>query len=149
MLVDVPEHPPELADDPFAGRHHTSPHCSHLLRMNIQCPAQVGMMAGVRPWEPVTPEEFRGYLNRGIAELNPDDLRLYEQYKVTPFLIFINRPRTSDDEKVYVAARRDDRVIVFEDVEDMFAVGRLVAPDRVEIMGWWDDLGWAIRALAR
>ena len=104
-------------------------------------------MAGMGTWEPATPEKFRRYLDTGIAELSPDDLRLYERYRVDPVLIFINRPRTDGTEKVYVVARKVDRVIVFEDIEDQFAIGTLVAEDRVEMSGWFDSLGWAIRAL--
>ena len=105
-----------------------------------------GMMLGMEAWKPITPEEFRRYLERSIVQLSADELRLYEQYRLAPFHIFINR-RCTTDEKVYVVARKGERLVVFEDVENQFAIGTLVAPDRVEIIGWHESLGWAIRSL--
>ena len=98
-------------------------------------------------WQPATPEEIHRYLVEGIAEFLPADRPLFEQYRVEPFLVFINRLGT-EGEKVYVVARKGDRVIVFEDVEDKFALGTLVAQDRVEVTGWFNSLGGAIRTLA-
>ena len=95
-------------------------------------------------WTPVSKERFDEILSGEISSLVPDMQRLYEQYAVEPFQLPCIRDQGAAREQVFVVAKKGNRLLYFDDVEEDFGVTIL---DEDGVMREWGNYGPLVRAL--
>jgi hypothetical protein len=83
-------------------------------------------------------------LSEEVSRLAPDVLRLYRQYAVQPFHLLCHRDQESGTEQVFVLAKKGNRVLYFDDVEEDFGVA---IPDQDGVLRQWGNYGPLVRAL--
>jgi hypothetical protein len=101
------------------------------------------------PWSPVSKETFERILREEIASLTPEATKAYEKYSVTTYEQRCERSVDSGIERVFVVARKGNRLLFFDDVEDEFGIG---VPDGDAILrdlGTFGQLVAAVLALDR
>lgn len=75
-------------------------------------------------WTPISRERFENILRDEVAGLPSDALRMY-QASVIPIAEYpCFRTEQYGNESVFVVARSGEQVILFDDVEDEFGIGR-------------------------
>ena len=82
-------------------------------------------------WKPISDVDFCDLLAMQSAALSPESEQRFAQTAVTPFQAIVRRSEQYGDERVWVVAKADDRIVFFDDVEDEFAIGRIDADGRV------------------
>lgn len=95
-------------------------------------------------WVPVTGEQFESILSEELSTLAPDVLRLYRRYAVQPFHLPCQRDQESGMEQVFVLAKKGNRLLYFDDVEEDFGVA---TPDEDSVLREWGNYGPLVRAL--
>jgi len=103
-------------------------------------------------WRPITRSEFDSIFEDALEELQPEQIEIYQRYKVEPALLECSRlpPGELDREKEYVfaAAKNKERFLVFDDVEGDFSIGGLDVNGILRIWGFFSSLGTALEGLA-
>ncbi|HXE33308.1 MAG TPA: hypothetical protein VN087_05300 [Verrucomicrobiae bacterium] len=95
-------------------------------------------------WAPVSKERFDEILSREISSLAPGVQRLYEQYAVQPFHLPCLRDQGAVREQVFVVAKKGNRLLYFDEVEEDFGI---TIPDEGGVMREWGNYGPLVRAL--
>lgn len=97
-------------------------------------------------WQPATIEEVKNILKAGLQECSSEQIAIFRQCSVEPYLAPIVRYEMSGE--VVVVARKSDEVIYWEDIEEGFNIS-LVGPDGQVLEHWCnqDDLGVALARL--
>jgi len=98
-------------------------------------------------WKPISRAELENRLNSEIASL-PVDLRsAYQEYATAIAEQPCFRSEQYGPERVFVVARSGIRLLIFDDVEDEYAIG--VADDDGVLRDWglYGDFVDALRAL--
>jgi hypothetical protein len=95
-------------------------------------------------WRPATIAEVNRIVQENLESCIPEEAEAFRQFAVEPFEASLTR--YDRPEHVVVVARKDDRVIYWEDVEEGFNESP-VGPDGAVLEHWCnqDDLGQAIR----
>jgi hypothetical protein len=99
-------------------------------------------------WQRLSKVEFEDVLKREVTQLPPEALKIYEAHASGIVEQPCYRSQEYGIERVFVVARRGARVLLFDDVEDEFAVG---VPDSNGVLRAWGLYGpllVAIRGLA-
>jgi hypothetical protein len=98
-------------------------------------------------WQRISREQFQSILDKEIAALTPETVKVFKAYAVPIFEQPCFRSEGHGVEKVFVAARAGDRLLFFDDVEEEFGVG---VPDGDGVLrdcGTFGPLIAALRAL--
>jgi|HubBroStandDraft_2_1064218.scaffolds.fasta_scaffold41953_2 hypothetical protein len=95
-------------------------------------------------WVPVSKEKFEGILAEERAALRPEVMWLYEQYAVIPFQLPCIRDENSVTEYVFVLAKKEERLLYYDDVEEDFGVA---TPDGDGVLRTWGNYGPLVRAV--
>lgn len=99
-------------------------------------------------WNPVSRLRFEQILREELTTLNPEELKTYEAHAIGLLEHPCHRGEKYGQEKVFVVARAGKRLLLFDDVEDEFAVG---VPGIDAILRHWElhgPLGVALRNIA-
>jgi hypothetical protein len=98
-------------------------------------------------WNPLSRARFDEILADEVASLPPDALKMYERYATGVMEHPCNRGKQYGVESVFVVARADSRMLLFDDAEDEFAIG--VPRDDGVLTDWslYGELVFAIRNL--
>jgi len=99
-------------------------------------------------WHPLSRVGLEDVLKREVTQLPPEALKTYEAHAIGIVEQPCYRSEEYGLERVFVVARRGARVLLFDDVEDEFALGM---PDSDGVLRDWSLCGplrVAIRALA-
>jgi hypothetical protein len=91
-----------------------------------------------RDWQPLSRAGFEDVLNEEVAQLSPEVLRIYQACASGIVELPCYRSQHSGIERVFVVARAGGRVLIFDDVEDEFAVG---IPDIDGVLRDWELYG--------
>lgn len=94
-------------------------------------------------WKPATIDEVKDILKADLKKCNPQQIAIFRQYSVEPYLAPI--VRYGKAENVVVVAQKSDEVIYWEDVEEGFNISP--AGPRGRVLEHWcnqDDLGVAL-----
>ena len=100
-------------------------------------------------WNPLSRTRFDEILAEEVASLPPDALKIYEDHCVDVVEQACSRSEQFGIEHVFVVARADARLLLFDDAEDEFAVGEV---DTDGVLRRWDmygELVFALRNLTR
>jgi len=97
-------------------------------------------------WVPVSKERFEGILAEELEALRPEVMRLYEQYAVSPFQLPCLRGENSVTEYVFVLAKKEERLLYYDDVEEDFGVA---IPDEDGVLRNWGNYGPLVQRLSR
>jgi hypothetical protein len=89
-------------------------------------------------WKPMSRTQFESRLRDEVAELPPDALKIYEACSTGLEEQPCDRDEQYGIESAFVIARVGVRVLMFDDVEDEFAVG---IPDEDGVLRNWDLFG--------
>jgi hypothetical protein len=89
-------------------------------------------------WVPVSKEKFEAILTDELETLRPEVIRLYEQYAVQPFQQPCVREENSGIEHVFVLAKKQQRLLYYDDVEEDFGVAIL---DGDGVLRNWGNYG--------
>ena len=95
-------------------------------------------------WKPISRADLDSRLKSEVAALPPDALRTYKEHAVAIVEQPCFRSEQYGPERVFVVARSDARLMVFDDVEDEFAIG---VPDEDGILRTWGLYGDLVDAL--
>ena len=95
-------------------------------------------------WVPVSKETFEAILAEELETLRPEVMRLYEQYAVPPFQQPCVREENSGTEHVFVLAKKEERLLYYDDVEEDFGVA---IPDGDGVLRNWGNYGPLVRAV--
>jgi hypothetical protein len=95
-------------------------------------------------WVPVSKTKFEGILAKELEALRPEVLRLYEQYAVPPFQVPCLRDKNSETECVFVLAKKETRLLYYDDIEEDFGVA---IPDEDGVLRHWGNYGPLVRAV--
>jgi hypothetical protein len=97
-------------------------------------------------WNPATIDEVKDILRSELKKCSAEQVAVFQQYSVEPFLASI--VRYGRQESVVVVARKSNEVIYWEDVEEGFNNSALGPTGRV-LEHWCnqDDLGVALSRL--
>jgi hypothetical protein len=85
-------------------------------------------------WRPITKDEFSRLFDTQYEELDEDERKVFDRYRVNPWKAVIRRSERAGDEPVLVVAQSNDGVLYFEDVEHGFNIspvdqsGRILMP---------------------
>jgi hypothetical protein len=74
-------------------------------------------------WKPISRADFESRLESEVTALPPDALRTYKEHAVTIVEQACFRSEQYGPERVFVVARSASQLLIFDDVEDEFAVG--------------------------
>jgi len=74
-------------------------------------------------WKPIGEQMLREQLQREIEALPEYVRELFQKYSVPIYRLTCLRTADAGEEKVYVVARLENRVLFFDDVEDEYGVG--------------------------
>jgi hypothetical protein len=99
-------------------------------------------------WQPLSRAGFEDVLKREVTQLPPEALKIYDAYASGIVEQPCYRSEQYGIERVFVVARHGARVLLFDDVEDEFAVG---VPDNDGVLRDWGLYGpllVAVRGLA-
>ena len=101
-------------------------------------------------WERITESELRLLLADNVLRLDADMFPRWEELGVMPVQIQCERPTFSSDpvaqESLFVVARAEDEVLIYDDVEDAFGIGRVDADGVLRNWGTYgEELSWALR----
>lgn len=94
--------------------------------------------------QPVPRSRFEDILREELATLTTEELKIYETYATAVLEQRCYRDEHYGMEKVFVVARAGTRLLVFDDVEDEFAIGD---SDNDGILRKWDLYGPLVVAL--
>lgn len=75
-------------------------------------------------WQPIELADLRLLLQSSTDELSAVSKTLFEQLTVSPYQVNCRRPGLADPERVYVVAQSDRLLLIYDDVENRFGVGR-------------------------
>lgn len=89
---------------------------------------------------------FEKILKQDVAQLPPEVLRLYEEHSIPTVELKCHGSEEYGVEHVFVVARAGVRVLLFDDVEEEFAIG---IPDSDGILRRWDLFGQLQLAIRR
>jgi hypothetical protein len=95
-------------------------------------------------WVPVSKEKFEAILAEELETLRPEVMRLYEQYAIQPFQQPCVREKNSETERVFVVAKKEERLLYYDDVEEDFGVA---IPDGDGVLRNWGNYGPLVRAV--
>ena len=99
-------------------------------------------------WQPLSRAGFEDVLKQEVTQLTPEALKIYEAYASGIVEQPCYRSGQYGIERVFVVARHGERLLLFDDVEDEFAVG---VPDSDGVLRDWGLYGpllVAVRGLA-
>jgi hypothetical protein len=99
-------------------------------------------------WQPLSRAGFEDVLKQEVMQLPPEALKIYEAHASGIVEQPCYRSEQYGIERVFVVARHGVRVLLFDDVEDGFAVG---VPDSDGVLRNWGQDGpllVAVRGLA-
>ena len=95
-------------------------------------------------WTPISRPELENRLRTEVAALPADVLNIYKQHAITIAEQPCFRSEQYGAERVFVVARSGLQLLIFDDVEDEFAVG---APSDDGVLREWGLCGDLIDAL--
>jgi hypothetical protein len=95
-------------------------------------------------WVPISKEQFESILKEEIDALRPEVKHLYGLYAVTPFGQPCLREQQSGNERVFVVAKNDNRLLYYDDVEEDFGVA---TPDKDGVLRNWGNYGPLVRSV--
>lgn len=95
-------------------------------------------------WEPISRPELENRLKTEVAALPADVLNIYKQHAITIAEQPCFRSEQYGTERVFVVARSGSQLLIFDDVEDEFAVG---SPSDDGVLRQWGLCGDLIDAL--
>jgi hypothetical protein len=98
-------------------------------------------------WEPISRAGLESRLNAEIATLPPGLLNTYRTHATTIAGLPCFRSEQYGTEHVFVVARSGRRLLIFDDVEDEFAIGAVDEDGVMRDWGLYGDLIDALRAL--
>jgi len=100
---------------------------------------------GMDAWHPATIDEVRRLIRKDLCDCDDEQVSVFEQFGVRPFLAPITR--YGKRESVVVLARKGEEVIYYEDIDEGFNVSP-ISTDGVILEHWCnqDDLGSALNA---
>lgn len=95
-------------------------------------------------WKPVTREKLAEILRDEVYSLTPEAKTLYEYFKqpLSEFPCF--RDSSYGGERVFVVARAGKALLIFDDVEEDFALG---IPDVDGVLRSWNSYGPLVAAV--
>lgn len=97
-------------------------------------------------WRPATIDEVERVVQADLSECSPEQIATFRQYSIRPCSAPI--VRNGELESVVVVARKSDRVIYWEDVEEGFNVSPIAPDGRIlKHLCNQDDLGFALKCL--
>jgi len=89
-------------------------------------------------WKPIARAEFEVILQEEFAKLPAEELKLYETYATALLEQPCYRSEQYGIERVFVVARAGRRLLLFDDVDDEFAIG---IPDSDGVLRNWSLYG--------
>ena len=95
-------------------------------------------------WTPISRSELENRFKTEVAALPADVLNIYKQNAITIAEQPCFRSEQYGTERVFVVARSGSQLLIFDDVEDEFAVG---APSDDGVLREWGLCGDLIDAL--
>jgi|SRR5215472_7750257 len=98
-------------------------------------------------WEPISRADFESRLKSEVEALPPDVLNIYKEHAVTIAEQPCFRSEQYRTERVFVVARSGSQLLIFDDVEDEFAVGAAGDDGVLREWGLSGDLVDALRLL--
>jgi hypothetical protein len=83
-------------------------------------------------WRQITDDEFSNLFAEQYRELNNDEKKAFDQYRVNPWKAVIRRSAQAGDEPVFVIAQTSDGgVLYFDDVEYGFNISSVDGRNRI------------------
>jgi hypothetical protein len=76
-------------------------------------------------WKPITQEDLYVLLQSCINEMSAVSVALFQKYAVQPYQLSCVRTTKTGQEVIFVVAHIDEKVLVFDDVEDEFGIGTI------------------------
>ena len=95
-------------------------------------------------WKPISRPELENRLKTEVAGLPADVLSIYEEHAITIAEQPCFRSKQYGAERVFVVARSGSKLLIFDDVEDEFALG---APSDDGVLREWGLCGDLIDSL--
>jgi hypothetical protein len=86
-------------------------------------------------WQQISDDEFSQLFAEQYAELDSDERKLLDQYRVGPCKAVVRRSEEAGDEPVFVVARTKDGVLYFDDVEYGFNIAGIDETNRITTPG--------------
>jgi len=97
-------------------------------------------------WQPISRTEFENRLNAEVAALPADFVNIYREHATAITEQPCFRSEQFGRERVFLVARSGKRMLVFDDVEDEFAIGTAGEDGVLRDWGLYGDLVDALRA---
>ena len=100
-------------------------------------------------WQPITEADLKSQIHNSVNQLSEVDKSTFEQLQTPLRRIACRRGGHRTNEEMFVIAGFGDKVLVYDDVEDEFAIGEL---EKSHVLKKWDllgDLASALSALNR
>lgn len=96
-------------------------------------------------WKPITKNQLMKIISKEEHEIPQTLYRRYLAYKVDPYKIDCIRSNISGLEQVFVVAKKDNKLIIYDDVEDEFCITSI--PFEGELREWssYQELQFAVR----
>lgn len=98
-------------------------------------------------WTPITELQLRELVSESVAKMMPETLAAYKKFAIEPYKIPCIRTETAGVEYVYAVAQSRSHIVLFDDVEGDFAVGKLPLEGPIKMWSLYGELEFAIRAL--
>ena len=98
-------------------------------------------------WTPISRPQFENLLKAEVAALPADVLNIYKQHAITIAEQSCFRSEQYGMKRVFVVARSGSQLLIFDDVEDEFAVGEPSDDGVLREWGLCGDLVDALRLL--
>jgi len=95
-------------------------------------------------WQPIAESELNELIENELKECSPELVKVFQTYRIDPVRLPISR-NGDDTDFVFVAAKRDNEVMYYEDIEDGWNFSPLSEEGR--ILEHWcnqDELKYAL-----
>lgn len=102
-------------------------------------------------WEPISPDGMRALLADALTRLDEATRALWARYGCTPYRVSCVRGaagNASAPESIYVVARAESAVVVYDDVEEEFGAGALGEDGVLRRWSNYGELRWALPELS-
>ena len=98
-------------------------------------------------WKPISRAQLENRVSTEVAALPPDVLKSYKEHAITIAEQPCFRSEQYGTERVFVIARSGSQLLIFDDVEDEFAIGAAGDDGVLRNWGLCGDLIDALRLL--
>lgn len=98
-------------------------------------------------WNPITLHDLKELIASNLNQMSEASNTLFKEYKVEYYQLPCIRSLEVGQELIFVVAAYEDRVLVFDDVENEFGIAIVPEDGILKSWGLYGDLEFALKSL--